>query len=247
VSEFFDEVEGELRAERYVALFRKGWPYLAGAFALALLITLGVMGYQQHAKSEQAKASTAYDLGLQSLSTGDLDTADQRFANLAASAPAGYRTLALMQQAGVRVQKNKPEEAIRFLDQAAKAAPDNILGDAARLKAVLLMLDSHPFADVDGRLKILIDDKRPYHLMAREARAIAFLKAGRPQDAQADFAVLTLAQDVSDQTRQRAEAAKSLIQTNSVGTLPDAAKAAPAPIPTPPPQLPFMPNAGAAE
>jgi hypothetical protein len=247
VSEFFNEVDEELRAERVVAVFQKGWPYLAGALALAVLITLGVMGYSRHAQSEDAKASIGYDLALRALAAGDLDTADQRFAGLAASAPGGYRTLALMQQAGVRVQRDRPDEAVRFLDQAAKVAPDIILGDAARLKAALLLLDAHPLAELQARLAPLLDDKRPYHLMAREARAMALLRAGRPQDAQADFAVLSLAQDVSPETRQRAEEARLLIQSGSTASLPDADTATPAPVPQPPPQAPLMPNAGAAE
>ena len=131
-----------------------------------------------------------------------------------------------MQQANVRVQKNKLDEAARLLDQAAKIAPDNILGDAARLKAAQLLMNTHSLAEIQGRLTPLIDDKRPYHLMAREARAMALLQAGRPQEALSDLSVLSLAQDVSQETRQRAEAARILIQSGSAAALPAAQVAA---------------------
>ena len=247
MADVFDEVEEELRAARYTAIVQKGWPYAAGGLVLVLLITVGVWGYGLHSRSEQAKASLTYDQGLQSLATRDLDSADAKFASLAAAAPAGYRTLALMQQANVRVQRGKPEEAVRLLDQAAKIAPDNILGDAARLKAAQLLIDTHPLAEIQGRLAPLIDDKRPYHLMAREARAMALLQAGKPQDALADLSVLSLAQDVSQETRQRAEAARILIQSGSAAILPAAAKATAAPIPPAAQPSPFLPNAGAAQ
>lgn len=251
MTDAFNEVEEELRAARYQAFVQKGWPYVAGALVLGVLVAVGVWGYGQRSRSEQAKASATYDLAMQSLATSDLDGADARFAGLAASAPPGYRTLALMQQAGIRVQKNKPDEAVRLLDQAAKAAPDNILGDAARLEAALLMEDTHPFAEVQARLEPLVDDKRPYHLMAREARAMALLQAGRPQEARSDLAVLALADNVSKETRQRAQAAKLLIQTGSAAVLPAAAKAAPAPIPPamqPPALTPSsLASAGASE
>jgi hypothetical protein len=247
VADVFNEVDDQLRSARYQAIVRQGWPYAAGGLVLILLVMLGVWGYGQHARSEQVKASLTYDQGLQSLATGDIAGADAKFASVAASAPAGYRTLALMQEAGVRVQQNKPDEAARLLDQAAKVAPDNILGDAARLKAVLLLMDTHSLAEIQGRLTPLIDDKRPYHLMAREARAMALLQAGRPQDAMSDLSVLTLAQDVSQETRQRAEAARILIQSGSAGVLPAAAKATPAPIPPAAPPSPFTANAGAAQ
>ncbi len=247
MADVFNEVEEQLRAARYQAVLQKGWPYAAGGLVLVLLVMLGLWGYGQNRRSDQAKASLTYDQGLQALATGDLDGADARFASLAVSAPAGYRTLALMQEAGVRVQKNKPEEAARLLDQAAKVAPDTILGDAARLKAALLVMDTHPLAEIQVRLSPLIDDKRPYHLMAREARAMALLQAGRAQDAQSDLSVLSLAQDVSQETRQRAEAARILIQSGSAAALPAAAKAIPAPVPPASSPSPFMANAGAAQ
>jgi hypothetical protein len=247
LSEFFDEVEEELRTERYVAMVRTGWPYAAGAVVLVLLITLGVWGYGKHQHSEQAKASITYDQGFQAASTGDLEGADRKFAQISASAPAGYRTLALMQQAGIRVVKGKDDEAVRLLDQAAKVAPDNILGDAARYKAALLLMDTHPLAEVVARLTPLADDKRPYHLQAREALAMARLQAGKPQEAQADLGVIALAQDVSDAARQRAEIAKMMVQSGRTGILAEAAKAKPADLPPTPQALPtFNPAALAA-
>jgi len=247
VADVFNEVEEQLRAARYTAIVQKGWPYAAVALVLVLLVTLGVWGYTQNSRSDQAKASMTYDQGLQALATQDLGGADAKFASLAASAPAGYRTLALMQQANIRVQKNKPDEAARLLDQAANVAPDTILGDAARLKAAQILMDTHPLAAIEGRLAPLIDDKRPYHLMAREARAMALLQAGRPQEALTDLSVLSLAQDVSQETRQRAEAARILIQSGSAATLPAAAKATAAPIPPAASPSPFLADAGAAQ
>lgn len=247
MADVFDEVEEQLRSARYQAIVQRGWPFAVGGLVLALLVTLGVWGYGQHTRSEEAKASVTYDQGVQALATGDLAGADAKFASLAASAPAGYRTLALMQQAGVRVQRNKPDEAARLLDQAAKIAPDNILGDAARLKAATLLMDTHPLAEIESRLTPLIDDKRPYHLMAREARAMALLQAGRAQEALGDLSVLSLAQNVSQETRQRAEAARMLIQSGSAAVLPAAAKATPAPVAPAAPPSPFLANAGAVQ
>lgn len=249
----FEEVEEELRAERYQALFRRGWPYAAGALVLALLVTLGVWGFGQQQKSEQAKASIAYDRALQALESNDLEGADRGFAGLAASAPAGYRTLALMQRAGIKLTKGKAEDAATLMDQAAKAAPDTVLGDAARYKAALLLMDSRPLPEIEARLKPLTDDKRPFHLAAREALAMARLQAGQPGLAQADLAVLALAPDATDNARQRAQLAKVMIAAGTVSVLPAAVKAAPAPVPVTPPAgpastpIPAQVAAGAAQ
>jgi hypothetical protein len=247
VADVFEEVEEELRAARYTQFARKAWPYAAGAVVLALLITLGVWGFNKHQASEQAKASATYEQALQAAGAGDLDGADSKFAALAASAPAGYRTLALMQQAGIRVVKGKSDEAARLLDQAAKAAPDGVLADAARLKAAYLLMDSRPLAEILSRLEPLVDDKRPFHLQAREARAAAQIQGGKPQDAMTDLNVLTLSPDGSDAMHQWAQQTKLLIQSGSAADLPVAAKAAP--IAPPPIQAPasIPANLGAAQ
>ncbi len=251
MADVFEEVEEELRSARYQSLIQKGWPYAAALIIIALLVTLGIWGFGKHQASEEAKASVTYARALESLSAGDPVGADRKFAVLSASAPAGYRALSLMQQAGVRVVQNKPEEAVRLLDQAAKTAPNNIMGDAARLKAAYLLMDTRPLAEIEARLTPLTGEKRPYKMLAREALGMAHLQAGKLDAARGDFAVLSLSQDVSDQTRARAQAALALIQSGTAGALPAATKLAASLPPTfavPPPHPTTIPaQAGAAQ
>ena len=237
MADVFEEVEEELRSARYVSLARKGWPYAAALVVVALLITLGVWGYNSHQVSEEAKASVIYGQGVDAFANGDLEGADRKFASLSASAPAGYRSLSLMQQAAVRVAKNKPDEAVRLLDQAAKVAPNDIIGDAARLKAAYLLMDTRPLAEIEARLNPLAAEKHPYRLIAREALGMARLQGGKLKDAQGDFAILSLAQDVSEAARTRAQAAMALIQSGSAASLPAAVKASAAM-----PSLPQVPG-----
>ena len=226
MADVFEEVEGELRSARYEELVRKGWPYAAALVIVVLLATVGIWGYNQHQIGEQAKASVTYAHGLDAMATGDLDGADRQFAIVSASAPAGYRALALMQQAAIQVAKTNTPAAVQLFDRAAKAAPDDVLGDAARLKAAYLLMDTRPLAEIEARLTPLAGDKRPYRMLAREALGLARLQAGKVDAARADFAVLSLSQDVSQEARARAQAAINLIQSGSAASLPAAAKLA---------------------
>ena len=85
--------------------------------------------------------------------------------------------------------------------------PNPFIGDAARLKSALALLDTAPYAEIESRLKPLTDPKRPYAALAREALAMAKLKAGKTQDALGDFQVLQLMADAPEDVRQRAGAA----------------------------------------
>ena len=226
MADVFEEVEGELRSARYQTMIRKGWPYAVALVVVALLVTVGVWGFNQHQLTEQGKASVTYAQGMDALAAQNVEGADNKFAAVSASAPAGYRALALMQQAGIRVTKGNTAAAVQLLDRAAKTAPNDVIGDAARLKAAYLLMDTRPLPEIEARLTPLTGDKRPYKMLAREALGMARLQGGKPDAARGDFAVLSLSQDVSEQARARAQAVLSVIQSGTAGALPDATRLA---------------------
>jgi hypothetical protein len=142
-----------------------------------------------------------------------------------------------MQQAGLRLREGKTQEAVALFDQAAKANSDPMFADIARLKSAFALMDTAPYAVIETRLKPLLDEKRPYRIPAREALAMAKLKSGQFAAARSDFGLLTLAQDVPDSMRQRAQAAITLIDGGTAGSLAAALKAEPAM-----PQTPTLPG-----
>jgi hypothetical protein len=237
VADVFDEVEEQIRSQRYESMLRRGWPFAAAAAGAALIVALGVWGWNKHEASEDAKASIAYQSGLDAAGKGDSATAEQAFASVAASGPGAYRALALMQEAQLRLNDKKTDDAVRLFDQAAKVAPDLIIGDAARLKAAWLLLDASPLPVLEARLTPLTGVKSPYRSLAREALAMARLRAGKLDEAKGDFSVLSLSTDVSPAAQARAHAAADLIQSGSAAVLPAAVQAAA----ILPPQLAAMP------
>lgn len=232
--DFIEEVEEQLRSDRYRAILRKAWPWAAAALAAVILAFLGVWGYQTWRDHNIAKASVAYDKALTELAQGDQTGAYNDFAPIAASGPAGYRTLALMQQGNIRLAAGKGEDAAKLFDQAAKAAPDQILADMARLRAALALLDTAPYPQLQTRLTALIGQGKPFDLQAREALAMAKLAAGKTAEARADFTALTLTLGVSQTMRTRAQSAISLIDAGEAGSVVTAARAAAT---MPPPKL----------
>src|SRR5262249_29922911 len=135
--------------------------------------------------------------------------------------------------------------AVADFDQAAEAAPDTLLGDAARLKSALAILDTAPFIEVEGRLAPLVKQDRPYWVQAREALAFARLLKGDGKGARGDFVVIQGSLDAPDSARQRAAAAISLIASGSAKMVAPTVKAelaAPPPVLVPPGGLPLAPQ-----
>lgn len=237
----FEQVEEELRSERYTRLARTWLPVLGGLLAVALVAALAWWGWQSYVSAQADKASAAYEQGVEALQAGKAAEAKTAFVE-AAEAGGGYKTLALMQQAGLALGENKTADAVALFDEAAKAAKDPILADIATLKAAFLVMDTASLEDVQTRLEPLTSDKRPLAAFAQEALAMAQLQHGKTADARQVFVQLQLGQDVPDSVRQRAQAAVQAIDTGTASNLAAIVKAAAAvTVPTP------TPTPGAAE
>ena len=222
----FEEVEEQLRSDRYRSLAFKWLPVVGGALALALVAALGYWGYTQYRLKGAEAASLSYAEGLDSLAKSDLATANLRFNDAAHGSSAIYKSLALMQQAAIQLNNSQPAKAADLFDQAAAAAPNAEVADAAKLKAAYALFDTATYDQILARLTPLADTKRPYRALAREAMAMAKLKAGKIADARADFVVLTTVLDAPEDLRQRARAAITLIDGGTAPALPNLVKAA---------------------
>ncbi len=208
-------------------------PIGAGVLAVALAAALAWWGWQSYVTNQADKASAAYDRGMVALQANNPSGADAAFAEAAKSGNGAYKALALMQQAGIAVSANKTEDAVKLFDDAAKASRDPIIADAAALKAVFLIMDTAPLADIQARLEPLAKDKRPLQAFAQEAQAMALLQHGKSADARQIFVQLQLGQDVPDSIRQRAQAGIQAVDTGTAAGLAAIVKAAAA-TPTPP-------------
>lgn len=231
----FEQVEEELRSERYKRLARTWLPVLGGLLAVALVAALAWWGWQSYVSSQADKASAAYQQGIDALQEGKTAEARTAFAE-SAKAGGGYKALALMQEAGLAQAENKTADAVALLDEAAKATRDPILSDIAALKAVFLVMDTASLEDVQKRLEPLTGEKRPMSAFAQEALAMAQLQHGKTAEARQTFVQLQLGQDVPDPVRQRAQAAVQAVDTGTAANLAAIVKAAAAlPTPTPTP------------
>jgi hypothetical protein len=226
VVDFVEEVEEQLRSERYRGFARRAWPWFLAALIAVVVGWLAAWGYNSWRDRNIGRASIEYDKAVSALVQGDQTGAYTTFDQIGKTGPAGYRTLALMQQAGTRLTAGKNAEAVAFYDSAAKVAPNAILGDLARLRAAQVLLDGAPYSQVAPRLEALMGDRKPFDLEAREALAMAKLMAGKTTEARGDFNALTITLGVTQSMRARAQAAIALIDAGQSAVLAQVAKTA---------------------
>lgn len=246
VVDVFDEVEEQLRSERYRTLVMRSLPWVGAVAAAAVIGVGGYWGWSSYQTGQTNKASEAYQAALETAQKQGPAKAFEGFKSVADTNAKGYKALALMQMGAIRLEENKAKEAVAYFDEAAKSAPDPMLGDLARLKSAFALMDTASYKDVEARLKPLAGEKSPYRVYAKEALAFAKLQAGDLTGARADFVILanSLDTNTSEAVRQRAQAAMQLIDSGSAKELSAAVKAA-ATLPTTPPMLQMPPVAAA--
>ncbi len=226
MTDLFEEVEEQIRSDRYRTLALKLAPWALGLLGAAVIAGLAYWGWDHYRSQATNKASEQYAAALEAINAGDQTRATQLWTEVSQSSSRGYKSLALMHLGGLQIAENKTAEAVKLFDQAADAAPDAVIGDAARLKSALALLDTAPYAEVETRLTPLIEDGHPYRVQAREALAFAKLVAGDTAGARGDFVVISGMLDAPDGARGRAKAAIDLIDSGSAKELPAAVKAA---------------------
>ncbi|WP_296815648.1 tetratricopeptide repeat protein [Brevundimonas sp.] len=226
MSDVFEEVEENLRAEKWNALFRRWWPVAAAVAGVLLLIALGFWFFDARKGWTGAEASEAYARGMEALQSENEAAAEAAFVEVEAAGNAPYRALALMQRAGLRINQGETEEAIALFDQAAEATGEPMIADIAGLKAAWLLMDTASLEDITARLEPLTGDDRPFRYQAREALALARLQHGQADTARSGFQALTLDLETPESLRQRAQAALNMIESGVAASLPGIVEAA---------------------
>lgn len=216
----FDQVEEELRSDRYKRLARTWLPVVGGVLLVALIAALGWWGWQKMETSKADKASIAYQRGLESLESNNPVGADAAFIQAANEGNAAYKALALQHRAGIAVQANRIPDAVELLEEAAKASRDPLLADGARWKAALLLMDTASLEDIQARLEPLMKDDRPFRAFARESLAMAQLQHGKVTEARSTLVVLKNSLDTPRELSQRADLTIAMIDSGLAANLP---------------------------
>ncbi|MFW6413223.1 MAG: tetratricopeptide repeat protein [Oceanicaulis sp.] len=225
----FDEVEEELRRERYQALLRQWGPWVGG---VAVAIVLGVAGYQfidWRSETTAAGASDRYMAASDLIAEGDLAAADAALAGLAEDGPRGYAALALLRRGEIALEQGDADEAARLFTAAAERAPEPLTRDLARYKAALAQFDTLSYDDLSVRLEPLSEGEARFGLLAGELIAAAALRDERWAQARSRYELLSVALDAPPGLSRRAAEALAFIEQNAPQTADDAAPAETAP------------------
>ncbi|MEP1441885.1 MAG: tetratricopeptide repeat protein [Hyphomicrobiales bacterium] len=179
MSDFFREVDEELRNDRMKAAWKK---YGKIAIGVAVLLIAATAGYRYYLHWQEQKAGAAGDQYLQALdlaNDGDRAGARKIFDQLAQDGWGGYPILAGLRSATTLIADGKSQEGIDALDALSKnSALSGDLQDYAKVQAAMAAVDLESYDQITARTEGLLDDDNAWRNFAREARALSAWKAG---------------------------------------------------------------------
>ena len=211
MSEFFDEVDEEVRREQLKKLWDKYSLFIVGAALLIIAAVGGWRGYQYLEAKRGAEAGEAFNKAIELSEQGKHAEAEAAFTDLAAKAPAGYRTLSRFRAAGEAASRDPKAGAKMFDDIAADSTVGPDLRALARLRAAGLLVDTASYADMKQRLEA---DTAPGATFRHSARELLALSAWHANDSAATrqwLDMIALDGDTPPGLRSRAEALQALL------------------------------------
>ncbi len=209
---FFREVDEAVRHDQYKKLWDK---YGIAILVLGALVIVSVAGYKgwafwQERQSQEAGAEFTQALSLEA--GADPEKAREAFASLAADGPRGYQVLARFQLASNEAKAGDTDKAVASYDAlATDASVDPILQGLATLQAATLRLDSADYAEMERRLKGLIDGNSAWRFSARELLGLSAYRQNDMRAAEEQFSALLSTQGTPQNLRDRANMMLTLI------------------------------------
>lgn len=224
----FREVDEELARERWEKLWQQYGTYVLAGAALIVALVGGKQFWDTHQRTMSEAAGAKYEAALSLGTAKKTDEATAALAELAASAPKGYATLAKLNLAGAHLKAGKTAEALAIFEELSTAAADPLLGNFARLQAAGLKLGDAGYDEMQNRLTGLTVDTSPWRNPARELLARAGLKAGKTDEAKSLLAAILGDPGVSKEAAARVQTLLAMITAGELakGAASPAAEAA---------------------
>ncbi len=227
--DIFDEVDEDLRAERAQNLLRR----YGGLLIFAMLLTLaGVGAYHVWADRQRAEADAVATkfLAAQKAADGHTPRKDvaAQFADIAATAPEGYKVLAKLQLASLQWDSGKHDEAIAAWTALANdTATPPLLRDLSTLLRVQHQLDSADPVQLKQQLNpMVLDSASRWRPIAMQLTALLDLRLGRAKEARELFRQLMLDPQAPQGVRQVAQAVLAGMMQDDASSQPTTASKA---------------------
>lgn len=209
MADIFNEIDEDVRRERYEQLWKRYGNYVIGAALLIVLATAGAVGWREYTDRQNKAQALRFLNAMEQAQKGDDAGARAGFQALAGDAGAGYATLARLQEAGLLAKAGDTAGAAKVYEQVAgDGRVDQVFREFATILLVQDQVATGDPARLAQMLAPLMTDKSPWRHSATELSALLAQRAGDKAKAKELYA--KLADDLTAPQGMRARATEML-------------------------------------
>lgn len=211
------EIDDAVREDQFREFAQKYGRVLLGVTVVGLLAFGGYLLWDSRQEAAMEATSEQLTAVLDQAEAGNLDSASNAAAKLAAGSEGGAKAAALLTQAGIAMDRGRTADAVKIYAQvAADSATPPALRDLASIREMAASFDTRSPADVIARLEPLAVPTNPWFGSAGELVAMAYLEQGNRKRAGALFGEIARSDDVPDTLRSRARQMAGLLGVDAI-------------------------------
>ena len=203
--QLIDEVNDELKYEQYVKLWQKFAPYIGGIVVISALGIGVTKWWEVRTIAKQQETAAAFENVLSQLKEKGNEAVVTKLEELKASAPKGYKALAMIKEAELLKEKDAAKAIEAYETIAKDSSIDPMFRDLAVLSKAYLTFDQAEPAAMIEMLKPLTSLQGTWRFGALELLALAYVKAGDKIQADYNFKLITDDPVAPQGTKERAK------------------------------------------
>ena len=201
---FIQEVEEDLRQERYANIWKKYGNFVIGGALAIVLVVAGNQGFKAWDHNKRLEQGQAFTAAAILDRDGKFDEAEKAFAQLS-NGGGGYAVLARLREAALQAKKGDAKGAsAAYFELADDTSVSEVYRGLANILGALHGFDSLEPMAIQQRVAPLMADGNPWRHSAKELHALADWKAGKTEEARKQFIALTEGKDTTSGVRERA-------------------------------------------
>ena len=209
MDQFIEEVDEELKRERYMDLWRKYGTYMVAAVLLVVIAVAGTVGWRQYQSNQRTQAGLTFLEAQRLTEQGKKAEALAIFGSLGKTGTGGYRELSRFREAAALARQGNEAAAAGIYDSiATDQGADKLFRDLALVLYALNVADRAEPKGLIERLKPLTAESQPWRYSALEVTALLHRRRG--DDAAAKEIYRKLADDDNAPGKLRTRAAEFL-------------------------------------
>ena len=203
---FIREVTEEVKNDNLKQMWEKYGLYIILLVVLAITGAVSFEGFKSWRRTQSETWSDTYAYALNLENQGKYDESLKVLEQMEKTGGNIYSDIARLQTANILLEQGKNDEAVKILEEiSADKSINKKLRDVSIIKLASYKLDNAPREEIDALLQPLIKENGSWTNIAKEMTAMAAIRDGKIDEAQAIYSEILNTPNLPDGLKMRVQ------------------------------------------